>query len=252
VVTTIRVALSRRLLVQTAGGRRTWQTERVDKYLRPSATAVVICDVWDRHWSRGATERVDEVAPKIDAFCRPLRSAGVLIAHAPSETMSAYVGTPARARAQGLDNPLFPARTHVPEAPPMPFEIESGGSDTEDDVPPGTPVWSRQHAAIEIDQSRDVISDDGEELAAYFDMTGRRTVLMTGVHTNLCILNRSFGLRALVSRGFEAILVADLTDAMYDPAQPPYVSHEEGTALIVHYVEAFIAPATTVADIVLT
>jgi hypothetical protein len=31
---------------------------------------------------------------------------------------------------------------------------------------------------------------------------------MTGVHTNLCILNRSFGLRAWASRGFDANLVA--------------------------------------------
>jgi hypothetical protein len=251
-MTTIRVTLSRRRLAQTTGNRRAWQTERLEKHIEPSATAVVICDVWDRHWSRGATERVDELAPKIDAFCRPLRSAGVLIAHAPSETMSAYDGTPARVRARGPDKPPSPPRTHVREAPPMPFEIASGGSDSEDNLPPDTPVWSRQHPSIGIDHSRDVISDDGEELAAYFATTGRRTVLMTGVHTNLCILNRSFGLRALVSRGLEAILVADLTDAMYDPAQPPYVSHEEGTALVVHYVEAFIAPTTTTAGTVLT
>jgi nicotinamidase-related amidase len=248
-VTTIRVTLSRRHLVQTAGDRRTWQTERHERHFDAGEAAVVICDVWDRHWSRGATERVDELAPKIDAFCRPLRSAGVLIAHAPSETMNAYEGTPARARTQGLDRPPAP---RVLEAPAMPFGIENGGSDTEDVLAPDTPVWSRQHGSIEIDQSRDVISDDGEELAAYFNMTGRKTVLMTGVHTNLCILNRSFGLRALVGRGFDVILVADLTDAMYDPAQPPYVSHEEGTALIVHYVEAFIAPTTTAGDVVLT
>lgn len=248
-MTTIRLAWSRRRLAQTASGRRTWQTERQGGQFDAGATAVVVCDVWDRHWSRGATERVDELAPRIDAFCRRLRSAGVLIAHAPSETMSAYEGTPARARAQGLHTPPPP---HLLEAPAMPFEIEDGGSDTEDALPPDTAVWSRQHGAIEIDQDRDVISDDGEELAAYFNMTGRKIVLMTGVHTNLCILNRSFGLRALVSRGFEAVLVADLTDAMYDPAQPPYASHEEGTALVVRYVEAFIAPITTAADITVT
>ena len=244
---TIRVTSSRRRLVLTASGRRTWQEDRLEEHFEANNAAVVVCDVWDRHWSRGATERAGELALKIDAFCRRLRQAGVLIAHCPSGTMDAYKGTPARVRAQGPRVPL----PRLLEAPPKPFEIENGGSDTEDAFPPNTAVWSRQHGSIEIDQDQDVITDDGDELAAYFNTTGRKVVLITGVHANLCVLDRSFGLRALVGRGFKAILVADLTDAMYDPAQPPYVSHEEGTALIVRYIEAFVAPITTAAKVVL-
>lgn len=56
---------------------------------------------------------------------------------------------------------------------------------------------------------------------------------MTGVHTNLCVLSRSFGLAALVGYGLSPVLVSALTDAMYDPRRPPYVSHEEGTRLVV-------------------
>ncbi|MBE0697009.1 MAG: hypothetical protein IH586_08800 [Anaerolineaceae bacterium] len=37
-------------------------------------------------------------------------------------------------------------------------------------------------------------------------------------------------------------LVRDLTDAMYNPAQAPYVSHDEGTRLVIEYIEKFWCP----------
>ena len=89
-----------------------------------------------------------------------------------------------------------------------------------------------------------MITDDGSELAAYLHEQGRSFVLATGVHTNLCVLRRSFGLVVLVGYGFTPVLVRDSTDAMYDPADPPYVDHEAGTDLVVRYIEAFVAPST--------
>jgi nicotinamidase-related amidase len=210
--------------------------------------ALVICDVWDRHWSSGATDRVNSLAPRIDNFCRELRDAGALIVHAPSETIGAYTGTPARQRIEGVIKEGPPEYVAIP---PLPIDAEGGGSDSEDSFPPETQVWSRQHDAIMIDDSCDVVTDDGGELATYLRASGRRTVLVAGVHTNMCILERSFGLRALVGWGFSAALVADLTDAMYDPARSPYVSHEEGTELVVRYIEAFVAPTTTSPDMAL-
>ena len=70
-------------------------------------------------------------------------------------------------------------------------------------------------------------------------------VIVMGVHTNMCVIDRSFGIPALLSYGFEVVLVRDLTDAMYDPGRSPYVSHREGTNLMVGYIEAFLAPTTT-------
>ncbi len=42
--------------------------------------------------------------------------------------------------------------------------------------------------------------------------------------------------------GFTVALARDLTDTMYNPARPPYVSHDEGTQLVVGYVEKFWCP----------
>jgi hypothetical protein len=63
-----------------------------------------------------------------------------------------------------------------------------------------------------------------------------------GVHTNMCILGRSFAIKKMLKRGMLPLLVRDLTDAMYNPAKPPYVSHDEGTALVINYIEKFYCP----------
>ena len=70
-----------------------------------------------------------------------------------------------------------------------------------------------------------------------------------GVHTNMCVLNRSFGIKAMTRRGVDVMLCRDLTDAMYDPAKPPYVSHDEGTRLVVEYIEKFWCPTITSEDL---
>ena len=59
-------------------------------------TAVIICDLWDKHWCEGATKRVGEMAPRINDFVSAVRAKGGLIVHAPSDTMKNYEGTPGR------------------------------------------------------------------------------------------------------------------------------------------------------------
>jgi hypothetical protein len=41
------------------------------------------------------------------------------------------------------------------------------------------------------------------------------------------------------------VLVRDLTDAMYNPASRPFVSHAAGTELVIEHIEKYWAPTTT-------
>src|SRR4051812_38421053 len=59
-----------------------------------SKTAVVICDMWDKHWCAGATGRVGEMAPRMNEVVAAMRAKGALIVHCPSDTMSFYKDTP--------------------------------------------------------------------------------------------------------------------------------------------------------------
>ena len=66
--------------------------------------------------------------------------------------------------------------------------------------------------------------------------------MLMGVHTNMCVLGRPFGLRNLARSGKNVVLVRDLTDTMYNSRMWPYVSHFEGTNRIVEHIEKYVAP----------
>ena len=66
-------------------------------------TAIIICDMWRRHWCEGAVRRGAEMAPRMDAFVAEARRRSVLIIHAPSGGMEYYRDHPARRRAQAAD-----------------------------------------------------------------------------------------------------------------------------------------------------
>ena len=115
--------------------------------------------------------------------------------------------------------------------PPQPVDSSDGGSDTGEEN--SYKAWHRQHSAIEI-KDEDAISDNGQEVYNVLKQKGIKNLLYMGVHTNMCVLGRSFAIKAMVQSGqFKVALVRDLTDAMYNPFKPPYVSHEEGTQLII-------------------
>jgi len=233
---------------QDANGYNRWEVVTAEKTIPANQTAVLICDMWDRHWSRGAAERVDAMAPRMNQIVKAARSRGAHIIHAPSETIDFYAETPARQRVLAIPRVEPPPPIERPD-PPLPVDDSDGGSDTGEQ--PWYRAWSCQHPAIEIDQARDVISDDGVEIYSFLHRQGIQQVLIMGVHTNMCVLNRSFGIKQMVRWGLDVALVRDLTDAMYNPARPPYVSHDEGTRLVVEYIEKFWCPTITSDDLIL-
>ncbi|MYG05352.1 isochorismatase family protein [Candidatus Poribacteria bacterium] len=101
---------------------------------------------------------------------------------------------------------------------------------------------------MEIDDT-DAISDNGQEVYNLLAHKGIKNLIFMGVHTNMCVLGRSFAIKQMVRWGFNAVLARDLTDAMYNPFKPPYVSHEEGTQLIIEYIEKFWCPTILSGDL---
>lgn len=227
-----------RARVEPFRGSGKWEAVTLTREFPTTATALILCDVWDKHWSRGASERVEAMAPRIDAVVRAARQKGALIVHAPSDTLEFYRDHPARQR-MGDVPPVEPPPPLALPDPLLPIDDSDGGSDTGET--PWHRAWSRQHPAIEI-RDEDAISDSGPEIVSLFRQQGIENVLVLGVHTNMCVLNRSFGIKNLVRWRFNTVLVRDLTDAMYNPAMPPYVSHERGTELVVEHIEAHWCP----------
>ena len=227
-------------LRQNEWGGNYWQTLAATERWQASETALLLCDVWDKHWSQGATRRVGEMAPRMNDVCRAARALGVFVIHAPSETMDFYKNSPARRRMTDAPSVAMPEpKPH--SDPPHPIDASDGGSDTGEK--PWHKAWTRQHPAIDIDQQRDGISDNGQEVWNALQQRGIKNVMVMGVHTNMCVLNRSFAIKALVTRGMHVVLIRDLTDSMYNPALAPYVDHEIGRQLMIDYVEKFWCPS---------
>jgi nicotinamidase-related amidase len=211
-------------------------------------TAIIICDMWDTHTCSLSAQRVAAMAPRMNQVISAARSLGVMIIHAPSDTMKFYEGTPWRQRMQRA--PQAPSSTPVlarcPREPleerNFPIDDSDGGCD--DPVVKqwtGPWPWTREHPVIDV-VGFDGVSDNGQEIYNYCRQEGIINIALMGVHTNICILNRGFGIRQMTRLGFQVVLARDLTDAMYDPRKRPFVSHTRGTELVIEHIETKWCP----------
>jgi nicotinamidase-related amidase len=227
-------------------------------------TAVIVCDMWDAHHCLNAVRREEEMVPRMDEFLKAARARGALIIHAPSSCMEPYKDHPARKRAQAAPRAAnLPAdidkwcnKIPTEEKAIYPIDQSDGGED--DDLAeheawhaklkamgrnPKAP-WKSQHAGLTI-KDEDAISDSGVEIWNLLEQRGIDHVLLVGVHTNMCVLGRPFGLRQMAKNGKQVALARDLTDTMYNPQRKPFVSHFEGTRLIVEHIEKCVCPTVT-------
>lgn len=210
--------------------------------------AVVVCDMWDTHHCVTAARRAAEMASRMNAVLGSLRAQGALIVHAPDGCMGSYAGTPARLRA-----------VHAPFVPvPHPIDWHTWEPDEGTALPatltdPGwcacasaepcgdaASPWTRQTALIDIAPD-DVVTDDGQEFFNVLAERGIADVLVMGVHTNVCVLSRPYGIRQLVYWGKRPVLCRDLTDAFHQDPR----GHAWGTAQVVAHIERRWCPTVT-------
>ncbi len=220
-----------------------------------ASTAIIICDMWDDHYCKSSARRLAMMVPRMNEVVKAARRAGVMIIHAPSGTMDVYKDMPFRRR-------MMEAKPAAPPEPigewryldrakeaPLPIDDETEPCD---DAVVGERVrrYSRQHEGIEI-AGHDGVSDSGREIFNYCEQEGIRNIALMGVHANMCVLGRPFGIRQMTRIGRQVVVVRDLTDAMYDPRQKPYVSHARGTELVVEHIERYWCPSVVGDDLML-
>lgn len=256
------IELSLRYQVETSSGSGRYHRLIRSEAWKPEETAVIVCDVWDYHHCLNAVRRLEEFGPRLNNVLADARSRGMTIIHSPSDCMPAYEGHSARQRA--IETPqaarlprdirAWCSRIPAEEIAAYPIDQSDGG---EDDDPeehakwvaklkaigrnPGLP-WQRQSDMITIDSDHDYISDRGDEVWSILEHRGIRNVILTGVHTNMCVLGRPFGLRQMVRNGRNVVLMRDVTDTMYNPQRWPYVSHFTATDLVISHIEKFVCP----------
>jgi nicotinamidase-related amidase len=216
----------------------------------PARAAVIICDMWDAHHCVTAARRVLEMAPHMNTVVSRLRAQGALIIHAPGGCADFYSGTPARIRA--MQAPLIEAPVAIDwnswdlaREAPLPATITDPGPCSCDSAEPcceaGPPYpWTRQISSIEIGPE-DAITDDGQEVFNLLEQRAIDDVVVMGVHTNICVLGRPYGIRQLVYLGRRPLLCRDLTDSFHrDPR-----GHFRVTEEVVAHIERHWCPTVT-------
>ena len=252
---TLRVSLQRRMAStekDLAAG--TFVIHQEIQHWNPKETAIIICDMWNRHWCQGATSRVAEMAPRMNEVLTIARDQGITIVHAPSDTLKSYEDHPARKRAQqfrvpGIETRLGRGNLASEAGAEWPIDQSDEGCDCTPTCPVGPPwPWTHQIETLTINADSDLISDSGVEIGSYFEEKGIKNVILMGVHTNMCVIGRSFGLRNMARLGMNVVLMRDLTDTMYNSKSAPYVSHFTGNSLIQEYIETYVCPSMVSTD----
>lgn len=222
-------------------------------------TAIVIVDMWDDHWCKGAAARVAELAGPMNEVVKQARAKGVFIVHSPSSVTRFYAGTPERKLAQAAPRvkPKAPITTaerwgttwHWPD-PAVEADLPIDDSDMGCDCPVKCQIreaWTRQIPAIEI-VAGDALTDDPQELSNLLETRDIRNVIYMGVHLNMCVLGRGCAIRQMVKLGKNVALMRDMTDTMYNHEKRPRVNHFQGTDLVIEHVEKYWCPTLTSSD----
>ena len=225
-------------------------------------TALIICDMWDDHWCKSAAQRVGEMAGPMNKMVNAARKKGIFIIHAPSSVVSFYDKTPQRKLAQAAPFSKSPSPLSVKERwgtnwcwpdpkyeGVLPIDDSDMGCSCKGEKCEIREAWTRQIKTIDMLEG-DALTDNGQETWNLLTERKIDNVILCGVHLNMCVLGRPFGIRQMVKVGKNVALMRDMTDTMYNPERPPGVDHFTGTDLVINHVEQYWCPSFTSADLV--
>jgi nicotinamidase-related amidase len=227
-----------------------WQAVSEPAVLDLDATAVVLIDVWDRHWCVSATRGVAALVPGLNRFLEAARKLGLPVIFAPSDVVDFYREYPQRRAALAVPPAAQPELR--PFDPPLPPWGTTGGCECGPERPcTMRMVWTRQHPDLFIaPQDLIVNCNDNRELWAVCQARRLTHLVYAGVHANMCVsYTRSSSIRQMIRLGLECILARDLTAAVtgngYDPDRElpdPALTPAEGTRRVVQHLERYFCP----------
>lgn len=188
----------------------------LDWQLPMSQVALVLLDVWDRHYLKDTQQRAEEIVQqRLLPLVAACRNAGVKIIHAPSPPQASK--HPNWLRLEGWDTPSWPGEE---DWPPQAFrrrEGEFAGYALPDE--PRDPEREAHRAALGLHPDVRPIDDEpviatGEELHLWSKREGVMTLVFAGFNTNACILHRDYGTLDMARRGYDIVIVRDCTTGM--------------------------------------
>lgn len=210
------------------------RTETVD----PKQVGVIAVDVWNHHWCKTAMMRIDAIIPRMNKALDAARDLGMTIMLCPSDVVDNYAGYPQREAVLALPQIPVPSVIEV-SCPPAP---DPGGCACDRERCAVNFGWDGMHPGLRI-AGGDWMPDTRAEVYALCQKFGLTHLIYVGFHTQVCLLGKPMGLKAMKSAGLKCVLARDLTDAHpgYDPARN--FTPDLNTEQVVAHFERHLAPS---------
>jgi hypothetical protein len=208
--------------------------------------ALLSIGLWNFHKCKVATQKLDEISIKTNILMKKIRNAGGKIIHGSSTlvNLSKY-------------KPLRDKITCIPEAklidhgmisiPPIPIDDSDGGICELNEEYNRKDVVMNIH--IEIDYEKDVISGHNKEILNYLKFHNIDLLLVCGTHTNMCVLDRTYGVKNLIRFGLKTVIIRDLVDVVHNPKMAPFTERNETNDIMAEWIEQNICPTIHSEDI---
>ena len=225
-------------------------------------TAILVLDMWAVHGCKSASLRLSAMVSRMNEVLMEARNRGAMVIFCPSsgveEMTPAYpvqrrrmaeaatqCADPQTCRAAGVSHAGQGVDADPRLEPPLPI---AGGCDGGEERP-WDDATHAQHPGLAVFPT-DGLSDSAQEIVGFLRASGRRRVVLMGVHANECLLKRPFGLRRLPAEdGVTVAVVRDLVDVLHDPRRGPPISHARARALVLRHIEAYLAPTLHSSDL---
>lgn len=221
---------------KSRAGRYGWDIVDTLESVNPATTALVIIDMWEKYWCPSDVQSQVALAALINLTATKARERGILIIHAPSDTLPHYNSSAARkwvtmlprAPIPHLSNntlppyPLYPCLDYPHSCWPS---CDSYWGNPRTEPLPWSPCdhcAAGQTPAIRIEDTDAIVDSNSlEEFASVVAARRIDTVLYTGVATNMCVMERAWGMINAVKMGLSAVILRELTETAFSPYDSP-------------------------------
>jgi len=197
-----------------------------------SRTALVLVDVWQRHYLKDTEVREEAViANHLVPLMTACRKAGLSIIHAPSPPVAkkhsnwVKLGSDAEMMPKHDDWP--PAQFRDLTGPYHSYRRPEEPREADKQKLPPLYFHPKAHPI-----GKEPVVATGEELHRYCKQLGILFLLFAGFNTNACVLSRDYGTLQMSNRGYEVILVRDCTTGMESKETQPTLSQTTGAILL--------------------
>jgi hypothetical protein len=215
--------------------------------IHPQKIGVLTVGVWDHHHCKVATQELARIAKTGNEVLVKLRNVGVKIIHGSSTLSSRPEYKPLR---NNIKAPMASLTDYgMRDYPPIPIDDSDGGIVEENLKYDRTKVL--MHPEIQMDYEKDCMSCHNKEILNYLLYNNIEYLLVFGTHTNMCVLDRTYGIKNLIRFGMKVILIRDLCDVVHNPSKFPFTPREETNERMANYIETYFAPTTHSEDIVI-